>query len=380
MYPVTSPATAYAIPSQGSRLLIYATAMLTLALPLAGRAADKPFLPPPASTLSTIPGNGDVNPYGTAFVPLLSQDRDGHNYLQNSLLQPGDLLVSNFNNAQNLQGTGTTILRVDAHGVRSVFFQSTVQYAGLSAALGVLSDGTVLVGNLKTVDGTPATATAGALEIISNTGQLLDVISNPSIDGPWGMAIHEGDRHVDVYISNVLNGTITRLTFVRNGQPGLQLEKATVIATGLNHRPDPAALELGPSGLLYSPWDDTLYFASSTDNAIYKIEHVSTVGTDEAVPVLFIQDLTHLHGPLDLAFAPDGHLLVANSDGSNADPNQPSEIVEYTMDGAFATQFSIDPNNGGAFGIATQRTGLITRLAAVDDNTVTVTVYSELGH
>lgn len=378
MYRVASHATAHAIPSQGPRLFIHAAAMLTFALPLASRAADKPFLPPPPATVSTVPANGDVNPYGTAFVALSSQDRDDRSYLENSVLQPGDLLVSNFNNNQNLQGTGTTIVRVDAHGNQSLFFQGSVQYAGLSAALDILNDGTVLVGNLKTSDGTSNTATAGALQIISNRGQLLDVITNVAIDGPWGMAVNERDRNVEVYISNVLNGTIARLNFVRS-ESGLRLEKATVIATGLNHRADPAALELGPSGLLYSPWDDTLYFASSTDNAIYKIVHVSTAGADEAVPVLFIQDLTHLHGPLDLAFAPDGHLLVANSDGSNADPNQPSEIVEYTLDGTFVAQFSVDPNNGGAFGIATQRTGPITRLAAVDDNANKLTTFSELG-
>jgi len=378
MYRVASRSTTHAIPSQGLRFLIHAAAMLTLALPLASRAADKPFLPPPAAAVSTVPVNGDVNPYGTAFAALSSQDRDDRDSLQNSVLQPGDLLVSNFNNALNLQGTGTTIVRVDAHGNQSLFFQGSVQYAGLSAALGVLNDGTVLVGNLKTTDGTSNTATAGALQIVSNTGQLLNVIANSAIDGPWGMAINEGDRTVEAYISNVLNGTIARLLLEHNAS-GLRLERATVIATDLNHRPDPAALELGPSGLLYSPWNDTLYFASSSDNAIYKIEHASTVGADEAVPTLFIQDLTHLHGPIDLAFAPDGHLLVANSDGSNADPNQPSEIVEYTAGGTFVAQFSVDANNGGAFGIATQRAGVITRLAAVDDNMNKVTIFSEVG-
>lgn len=39
---------------------------------------------------------------------------------------------------------------------------------------------------------------------------------------------------------------------------------------------------------------------------------------------------TQLRGPLMLATALNGHLLVANSDGYNVDPNQPSEIVEFT--------------------------------------------------
>ncbi len=363
--------------ARAARFTTSAAALLALALPVAGQSAVKPFLPPPPGTVSTVPANGDVNPYGTAFVPLLNDhDRDGGWY--NSVLRPGDLLISNFNNNQNLQGTGTTIVRIDKHGKQTLFFQGAVQYAGLSAALDVLSDGTVLVGNLKTTDGTSNTATGGALQMIGPAGQLLNVITNAAIDGPWGMAVHERDRWVDVFISNVLNGTIARLTFQR-GQWGLQLEKSVVIVTGLNHRPDPAALELGPSGLLYDAANDTLYFASSIDNAIYTIGNASTVAADEAAPMLFVQDGTHLHGPLDLAFAPNGDILAANSDGSNADPNQPSEIVEYTREGAFVTQFSVDPNNGGAFGIAIQQAGEVTRFAAVDDNANDVTTYSELG-
>jgi hypothetical protein len=80
-------------------------------------------------------------------------------------------------------------------------------------------------------------------------------------------------------------------------------------------------------------------------------------------------DLGHLHGPLDLALTPDGHLLVANSDGRNADPNQPSELVEFNVGGEFLSQFSLDPDNGGAFGLATHFLGHgALRVAAVDDN------------
>src|SRR5215471_620112 len=59
---------------------------------------------------STVPGNGDVNPYGVAVVPR-SQGR----------LHGGDVLVSNFNNGANLQGTGTTIVQVSPSGVRTLF-------------------------------------------------------------------------------------------------------------------------------------------------------------------------------------------------------------------------------------------------------------------
>ena len=48
---------------------------------------------------STVPSNGDVNPYGIFEVPRGIGD-----------LQQGHFLVSNFNAASNLQGTGRTIV------------------------------------------------------------------------------------------------------------------------------------------------------------------------------------------------------------------------------------------------------------------------------
>src|SRR5579864_1107447 len=43
------------------------------------------------ATLSTIPSNGDLNPYGISFVPA--------GFAKGGVLQPGDLLVSNFNSS-----------------------------------------------------------------------------------------------------------------------------------------------------------------------------------------------------------------------------------------------------------------------------------------
>jgi hypothetical protein len=61
---------------------------------------------------STVPGNGDVNPYGVAVVRRSTGS-----------LVKGDVLVSNFNNSQNLQGTGTTIVQVSPGGQQTVFAQ-----------------------------------------------------------------------------------------------------------------------------------------------------------------------------------------------------------------------------------------------------------------
>src|SRR5271169_6352276 len=105
--------------ARGAMLLGSALA-LTVALSGAAAAFDHhrelvPFLPNPVQTISTIPANGDVNPYGVAFVP------DG--FPAGGKASPGDILVSNFNNKKNLQGTGTTIVTVPAAGALALFFQ-----------------------------------------------------------------------------------------------------------------------------------------------------------------------------------------------------------------------------------------------------------------
>src|SRR5215469_15454886 len=61
---------------------------------------------------STVPANGDVNPYGVFRVPRSV-----------GKLVRGNILVSNFNNISNLQGTGTTIVQISPTGAFSLFAQ-----------------------------------------------------------------------------------------------------------------------------------------------------------------------------------------------------------------------------------------------------------------
>lgn len=329
-----------------------------------------PFLPPPPPAVSTVPANGDVNPYGVAFVP--------RNIKGGGTLAPGDILVSNFNNSANLQGTGTTIIRVAHNGAVSTFFQGKPGL-GLTAALGVVRYGYVLVGNLPTTDGTPATVQPGSLMVLDRSGNLLgQIVDSTVVDGPWGMAIHDSDDSAQIFVSNVLNGTVTRFDFGFSADGDrIFLTHAVRIGSGFNHRLDPAALVLGPSGLSYDAKTDTLFVASSADNAVFAIQDAGSSNTDLGTGKIIYQDNVHLHGPLDLVRAPNGDFLVANSDGSNVDENQPSEIVEFTPAGKFVAQFSIDKTNGGAFGIGVAALGNgAARFAAVDDVTNMLNIFA----
>ncbi|HVW84005.1 MAG TPA: hypothetical protein VHB50_04975 [Bryobacteraceae bacterium] len=321
-----------------------------------------PLLPP---SVSTVPPNGDVNPYGVVFAPKNVPAGRG--------LHGGDILVSNFNNAQNLQGRGSTIVRVDRTGAVSTFYTASSSRVGMTAALGVLSDGLVLAGNLPTADGTSATVQPGQLSVLDSFGNFLGTFGTlATIDGPWGMAIRDIGNGTagtaNVFVSNVLSGVVSR--FDVNYTAASIGATALVLADNFNHRTDPAALVLGPSGLAYNAPNDTLYVASSSDNAVYAIPAATAPHSAPVAPTLVFQDFTHLHGPLGLQILPNGHFLIANSDGSNADPNQPSELVEFTSTGQFIAQMTLDPNNGGAFGVGVSNLGWgAVRIATVDDNT-----------
>ncbi|WP_235210502.1 hypothetical protein [Caballeronia sordidicola] len=354
------------------RLLLSTLYGTSLALSLAGSAiADDltALLPSSFVTSSTVPTNGDLNPYGVAFVP------DG--FPGYGTIAAGDLLVSNFNNSQsagNLQGKGTTIVKIVPRGNPVTFFQGPARL-GLSTALGVLRAGFVLVGNVPTKDGT--SPTAGSLLVINRSGSQIAEWMPPAakINGPWDLTIFDEGDHAKVFVSNVLDGTVTRLD-VSIDDNGVHLNRATKIASGYTFRPDPSALVLGPTGLAYDPQRDVLYVASTADNAIFAVYGAGSSQHDGSKGVLIYADNGHLRGPLGMALGPNGHLFVANGDAVNADPKHPSEIVEFTPQGRFVAQFSIDPAVDGPFGIAFgQPEHGFVRFAAVDDNTNTVTVW-----
>ena len=348
-----------------------ATTMLLVSAPGVGLAqwfdADDAFLPSPVRTVSTVPANGDVNPYGVAFVPRNFDTGSGP-------LKHGDILVSNFNNGGNLQGTGTTIARVPASGWPSLFFQGQAGL-GLSTALGTLQYGFVVVGNAPTRDGSSATANPGSLLVINNHGKLIQTIANAWIQYPWDMAlVDHGDRAI-AFVTNALNGTVSRLDF-QVSSSGLKMLGAKTIASGYVHHGDPVALFVSPTGLVYDADRDRLYVASTGDNAVFAIPGAASTQTDNGKGFIVYQDDVHLHGALGLAAAPNGHLLVSNNDTVNSDPNQPSEIVEFTKDGSFVKEISMDPGQGGSFGLAVSSANDQAIFAAVDDNASTLVIWT----
>jgi hypothetical protein len=359
----------YSAPVWVLAISLIPVAALTL-LPMTAPAADeRPFLPRTIVT-STVPENGDVNPYGVAIVPV--------GFPSGGTIAPGDVLVSNFNNSDNLQGTGTTIIKftpnggaVSPAGQASEFFKGS--FPGLTTALGVLKRGFVLVGSVSTTDGKFATIKAGPLLFLDRNGNVISPSPfTTKLDGPWDLTIDDQFDHARVFVSNVLNGTVTRLDLAITAST-MTVNAETVIASGYTFQENDAALILGPTGLAYDPEDDVLFVASTADNTIFAVPQAgSRTGSSGRGAVLFQDD--HLRGPLALVFAPNGNLLTANGDAVNDDPTQPSEIVEFTRTGRFVRQFNVDAAEGGAFGIGLASVSKRVRFAFVNDNAVDLTV------
>jgi hypothetical protein len=333
-------------------------------------------VPPHFIVSSTIPANGDLNPYGIAFVP--------DEFPTGGKIAPGDVLVANFNASSNLQGTGVTIIKLTPNGAvapsvaagqngnATTFFTSS--RPGLSTALGVLRLGFVVVGNLPSTDGTFQTIGQGSLQVIDRNGNLVRTFSDATYLGsPWDLTINDGGAHAQVFVSNVVTGTVSRIDLAV-GANNVSIQTENTIAQNYAHRGDPVAFVLGPTGLAYDKNADTLYVASTLDNAIYAVPAAGGRTSPVDKGNLIFKD-PHLRGPLALVLAPNGDLVTANGDAINPDPTHPSELVEFTKAGKFKSESNVDASQGGAFGIAFSPSFFRPSFAAVDDVPSTVTVY-----
>ena len=302
---------------------------------------------------STIPANGDVNPYGVAIVPK-----------SHGALTAGDVLVSNFNNAANQQGTGTTIVEISPGGHQKLF--ATIRPAkfgpvGLTTALVVLRSGWVIVGSLPTTDGTSATMQPGELFVLDASGKVREVIRGYGINGPWDATALDLGSAADLFVSNVLTGItngqpastakgdVVRLTLSLTGAEP-RVVASTVIANGISVHTDPAALIVGPTGVALSP-NGTLFVADTANSRIAGVPDAVFRHTpvNAGAAAATVSTDPHLNGPLGLTLTPNGDLLAANG-GNNS-------LVELTQGGRFVDVKDVDsadlPEGGALFGLAT---------------------------
>ena len=319
-------------------------------------SAQTPTHPIISVIASTVPANGDLNPYGIALVPVSA-----------GALVEGNILVSNFNSSANLQGTGTTIVQISPAGASTLFAQinpnalpgSCPGGVGLTTALGVLKTGWVIVGSLPTTDGTSATAKAGCLLVLDSNGTVVETFIGALINGPWDMAVQDFGSTANLYVSNVLNGTVAaagavvnegtviRITLIIPSAQKPAIQSITVIGSKFAERTDPAALVIGPTGLGLSANSDILYVADSLNNRIAAIGTPSgrktSAGTGDTVTTGGT-----LNDPLGLAVAPDGDILTVDGDDGYLVTTTPGgkQISKQLLDNT-----GTPPGNGALFGL-----------------------------
>jgi hypothetical protein len=317
--------------------------------------------------VSTITDNGDLNPYAVVVAPVSA-----------GKILKDDVLVDNFNNISNLQGTGTTIVGYRPNTRQSYLFAKLPQNlpqcpggVGLSTAMTMLKTGWVIVGSTPSKDGTTATKGDGCLLVLDANGALVAAWSGPAIDDPWGnMAVIDNGATATLFVSMagfglqspraldaatqmppvVRRATVLRLELsIPGGKPPV-LTSQTVVGEGFAARADLDNFLLGPTGLAIAP-DGTLYVTDGLDNVITRIANATTRTGNDGVGRVVTKDGL-LSWPLAMAWTPQGHLLVCNGkDGRlvEVDPAAGQQVYAQWIN---TDQAQSPPGNGDLFGIA----------------------------
>jgi hypothetical protein len=342
-------------------------ASLTLAaslLPLSGFADPAGFLETVHRhdmLTSTVPENGDQNPYAVIVAPVSS-----------GKIQKDDVLVDNFNDKNNLQGLGTTIVDYRPSTKKLSLFAAVPRHlascpggVGLTTAMAMLQTGWVIVGSLPSNDGTTATKGQGCLIVLDSHGNVAKTITSPNINGPWGnMALIDHGATATLFVSNtgfdvgapledapvVRKANVLRIELAMElGKPPV-VTKETIIAHGFGEQADKSVFIIGPTGLALSQ-DGTLYVSDAIDNRIVAIPNAIT-RTDSAGTGKEITKDGLLQRPLALCMTPNGHLLATNALNGQVveiDPVTGKQIYAQWID---ANKAQTPPGSGDLFGIA----------------------------
>ena len=366
---------------------IFTSALVTLAVPA---SADEPrgFLETVkkhATLTSTVPDNGDQNPYAIVVAPVSV-----------GKIQKDDLLVDNFNDISNLQGLGTTIVDYNPATRQTTLFAKLPRHlaqcpggVGLTTAMTMLKTGWIIVGSTPSNDGTTRTRGDGCLLVLDSNGQLVDTWAGPEINGPWGnMAVIDNGTTATLFISmagfdlpgpqvrdpatgypvNPHKATVLRIELsVPPGKPPA-IQSKTVIGSGFSARADKSAFLIGPTGLAIAP-NKTLYVSDALDNRIMAIPDAATRTTSAGTGQEVTKDGLLSH-PLALIILPNGHLLSCNAWNGQVvetDPAAGKQIYAQWID---TNQAQSPPGNGDLFGIAMRPDGKAFYYVADDMNTV----------
>lgn len=355
-------------------------ASIAIALMLASPALAKPMLPGFHHKMllgSSIPMNGDENPYAIAVVPATT-----------GAIKKGDVLFDNFNARSNLQGTGSTIMQYDP-GSRSVSRFARIPQnlkgcpggVGLTTAMAVLESGWVIVGSYPGKDGTTRTAGAGCLIVLDAHGKVAKTLHGAHINGPWSnMAVRDEGSRATIFFTNIgfdlgppgsqvqHKATVLRLRLATSGRHAPRVLGETVVGSGFPARASTDAFAIGPTGLVLAP-DGTLYVSNALGNSIVAIAGALTRHASAGTGMLITRN-GDFKRPLAMTRLGNGDLIVTNALNGKAvevDPRRKRQVAVAWLDKDFATN---PPGNGDLFGIAAMPDGKGLYFVRDDNNTL----------
>jgi hypothetical protein len=340
----------------------------------AQQAADLTLSAQPAGTASVLAGlgdeitigstvdpvSGDVNPYGLDVAKVTA-----------GKLTAGDLVICDFNDRANVQGTGNAIVALHPiPGSRPTHITNAEELTGCNA-LALAPNDFIWAADFSDSNN----------PIVGPFGKLLTTLSQFPWKRPFGEAFASPLNANSVpafYVSNAGDGTLVRVSIFPDHFGFM------TIATGfpINHGV-PGSI-LSPSGLNYQPNGDVLYVVDGTNDALYAISNVSSVGAvgirvngltfsgPDASDARVVYHGAPLNGPISSAILPGGNIAVGNT----LDPNGKNLIVEISPAGKLLFVKNVDKGAAGAiFGmVATGTNATNAKLYFNDDNTNTLRV------
>ena len=240
---------------------------------------------------STVPANGDQNPYAIVVAPVSA-----------GKIQKDDVLVDNFNDKNNLQGLGTTIVDYNPTTKKLALFAAIPRNlpqcpggVGLTTAMTMLKTGWVIVGSLPSQDGTTKTKGQGCLIVLDSAGRRRRRHRRAEHQRPVGQ--HGGDRQRCDRDAVRQQHRVRRRPARRRTAGGEQGDRAahravdrrgqaadgdqqTVIASGFGEQADKDVFIIGPTGLALGA-GGVLYVSDALGNRIVAIPNAAT-RTDSA--------------------------------------------------------------------------------------------------
>ena len=299
------------------------------------------------------PANGAANPYGLTVAPTTS-----------GAFKKGDLVVCNFNDKSNVQGTGESIVALHPAPNSSPTHVSSIKALKGCDALALGSDDTIWA----------AAMVANDNPVIDTSGGLIQNIKGKPFDQPWGQIFANPKGGAPAfYATNAGTGSVVRI----NLSSGYTYD---VIGAGFPVNHGKPGTALAPSGLAYDASSDTLYFADGQNDTIVAFKNASKIpnggikakdnGMKFSGPsagdarVVFAG--TPLNGPISTALLPNGNLVVGNT----LDPNGKNLMIEISAAGKLLDVRNLDTGAAGAlFGIvATGTSDANTKIYFNDDN------------